>query len=75
MNTCETCQFWVRRGDVEDVEDGFCRRNPPQVIAYTRSTTDGSSGDCREVITTVARSEWPMTQSSDRCGEYRDKHL
>jgi len=63
---CVKCKYWLKKS----VASGECRRRAPQVVAYTESNTDGSSGEYRESVDSYTRSEWPTTLAEEWCGEY-----
>jgi hypothetical protein len=67
---CVNCKYWLK----QSVASGECRRRAPQVVAYTASKTEGSSGEYRECVDSYTRSEWPTTLAEEWCGEYEPPH-
>ena len=57
---CETCCYWIRLpSDTHtDNQDGDCRRYPPQLL---HDPEDGTYA------------VWPITETTDYCGEYRQR--
>lgn len=68
---CVNCKYWLK----QSVASGECRRRAPQVVAYTESKTEGSSGEYRESVDSYTRSEWPTTLAEEWCGEYEPPNL
>jgi hypothetical protein len=53
MINCRACRFWVK--DANQPVLGECRRHAPETVEWGKAFR--------------ARIAWPLTQSSDACGE------
>ena len=56
MGECQACIYFKRIND----RGGYCKRNPPTVVAYT--VNDGAQVESLQ----------PYVENKDYCGEFKD---
>lgn len=60
---CKTCLYYASSGG----KQGRCRKYPPRVTSVPKLLVHKGTAD---EYTTVPKTEWPIVEQSDWCGEF-----
>lgn len=61
LESCGTCKYW--KMNINDISQGYCRRNPPITIVAPVRTPQG--------IQPAPIAVFPNLDKTDWCGEYK----